>query len=66
MDLFGCFSLATVVLRMQKMACEDRAELEHQIERILDSGAGVQPAHAEQRSPTFPAHRGPAASSQRR
>jgi hypothetical protein len=39
LDLFGCFSLATVVLRMQKMPGEDRAKLEHQIEHILESGA---------------------------
>jgi hypothetical protein len=39
LDLFGCFSLATVVLRMQKMPGEDRTQLEHQIEHILECNA---------------------------
>ena len=37
MELFGCFSLATVVLRMQKMAVEERIEIENQIEQILNT-----------------------------
>jgi len=49
MDLFGCFSLSTVVLRMRKMTGEDRSELEHQIEQILERGQGVQHSRAELR-----------------
>jgi hypothetical protein len=46
MDLFGCFSLATVVLRMQKMTGEARSELEHQIEAILECGQSILDAPA--------------------
>jgi len=50
LELFGCFSLATVVLRMQKMAGEERVELEHEIERILEHpSAGQHSAPADHR-----------------
>jgi hypothetical protein len=49
LELFGCFSLATVVLRMQKMTSEERTELENHIEQILEPASSVRDAQPEQR-----------------
>jgi len=55
MELFGCFCLATVALRMRKMTSEDRTRIEQQIERILECAAPFERSSASRREdPTLP------------